>query len=157
MKKILVLGFSFMLCLLTNLTSCSSDSTIEEIENQTSTFQFQEPLLSWEDDQSKVMDYMTGFKLVSSSPYSLIYEGHDCAVSYLYAFTGKEAHLSYVTVAFEKKYKEDVKRYLDKNYTLQGSKDGYLVYADAVSSTIITTSEDSQFYLTYMSHKYMAR
>lgn len=157
MKKILVLGFSFMLCLLTNLTSCSSDSTIEEIENQTSTFQFQEPLLSWEADQSKVMDYMTGFKLVSSSPYSLIYEGHDCAVSYLYAFTGKEALLSYVTVAFEKKYKENVKRYLDKNYTLQGTKDGYLVYADAVSSTIITTSEDSQFYLTYMSHKYMAR
>lgn len=157
MKKILVLGFSFMLCLLTSLTSCSSDSTIEEIENQASTFHFQEPLLSWDADQSKVMDYMTGHKLVSSSPYSLIYEGHESAASYLYAFTGKEPHLSYVTVAFEKKHKEDVKRFLCKNYTLQGSKDDNLVFVDAVLSTVITTSEDSQFYLTYMSHDYMAR
>lgn len=157
MKKILVLGFSFMLCLMTSLSSCSSDPNMEEIETPVSDFYFQEPLLSWDADQSRVKDFMTGFTLISSSTYSLIYEGKDCASSYLYAFSGKELHLSYVTVAFELRYKDQVKDYLAQNYILQGNTGNNAVYSDESHSTVITTSADSQFYLTYMSYDYMAK
>ena len=157
MKKILVLGFSFMLCLMTSLSSCSSDPNMEEIETPVSDFYFQEPLLAWDADQSQVKDYMTGFTLVSSSTYSLIYEGKDCASSYLYAFSGKDIHLNYVTVAFDLRFKDQVKDFLDRNYLLQGKTDSNDIYSDDSHSTVITTSAESQFYLTYMSYDYMAK
>lgn len=157
MKKILVLGFSIMLCLMTSLTSCSSDPIDEELDHPSADFSFREPLLSWEADQNEVMDFMTGYPLVSSSQYSLIYEGKDAASSYLYAFTKNGSLLTYVTISFDNKYKDKVKDFISEKYIRLGESDGNAIYTDEGHSTVITTASDSQFYLTYMSYEYMAK
>lgn len=151
MKKLYMTGMSLALCLMTSLSACSSDKTDEEILQPSSSFYFLEPLTSWGADQTDVQNHMTGYTLVSSSPYSLIFEGKGSESSYLYAFSKAATSLSYVTVSFDISLKSEVMSFLEKTYTRNGSKEGNAIYTDESRSTVIVTSADSQFYLTYMS------
>lgn len=151
MKNLYLTGMSLALCLMTSLSSCSSDNKDEEILQPSTSFHFQEPLTTWGADQTDVESHMTGYTLVSSSPYSLIYEGKDCESSYLYAFSKASTSLSYVTVSFDMTFRSEALSFLEKNYIHEGGSNGNDIYTDTSHSTVIVTSSDSQFYLTYMS------
>lgn len=151
MKKLYMTGMSLALCLLTSLSACSSDKTDEEILQPSTSFSFLEPLTTWGADQTEVENHMTGYNLVSSSPYSLIYEGKQSESSYLYAFSKAATSLNYVTVSFDIGLKSEAMAFLEKTYIRNGSMDGNAIYMDESRSTIIVTSQDAQFYVTYMS------
>ena len=156
MKKSLILGSLLMACLSVSIFSCHSSS--EEEPEYINTFHFREPLTSWSATPDAVEQYMSGYSLVSSSPYSLVYEGRDSETSYLYAFSSLSGTLTYAVVTFLPDQKSEAILFLEQHYTRHSEQDGALVFSDDASSTTITaTSDPSTFRLTYMSNAYMAR
>ncbi len=149
----------FYLCflvLMTAVASCSSDDD-GIIDNTTETFGFREPLTSWGASPTEVSDYMSGYTKVSSTTYSIIFEGRDCESGYLYAFADSGGSLTYAVVTFGLSFTEEVNDFLSRRYKADGYSDGRHLYRNDDGTTVIFTTSDKELYLTYMSASYMSR
>lgn len=124
------------------LSSCSQEDTVRPA------FSYREPLCSWGTDSRVVESYMTGYALISGNGYSLCYEGHGEETSYLYAFTAPREGLYYVVVSFPPGTEKEVKAYLEDRY---GTAPDGRMYFTADGKTVITVTQDTGVYVTYMS------
>lgn len=144
-------SFLYGVCLsvLLPLFACSTSSDVELEESPS--FAFREPLLSWSATPSDVRESMSDYELLSVSDNSLSYKGKDSEDSYLYAFSGPQCNLRYVVVSFDLSCQDGVESYLEKNYRRHYSSEQKNLFINSSGSTYVWISMDDALYLTYMS------